>query len=171
LVYLIFYCWRCILIVYVKLFRKNYARIMGGKNPVVAIDKMYTRPLCTIVGMGAFDGKLDFETSVTFVENVIEAKDCRTGELLYPEAHQYYEEWNGFIWWKWVKDFTVSNHVTLWNQNEDEVSDEEFIQIIGQLEAKPFARKMSPWEVVVVRNLRLERVTDENHLKTAVIFR
>ena len=170
--FVVCFVWRYILIVYVKLFRKSYAHIMGGKNPVLAIDTIHTRPLCTIVGMGAFDGKLDFERSLTFVQNIVSARDSKTGELLYPELQQYYEDWNGFIWWKWVKEFSINNHVTLWvPPREGEVSEEDFIQILGILEAKPFQKKTSPWEAVIVRNLRLRRVADENDTKTAIVFR
>jgi hypothetical protein len=166
------YLWRCSLIGYVRIFRKNYARIMGGKNPVLAIDNIHTRPLNTIVGMGAFDGRLDLESASTFVQNIMDARESRGGKLLYPEMHQYYEEWNGFIWWKWVKDFSIHKHVTLWvPKRDDEVSEADLIQIIGLLEARPFRKKASPWEVVIVRNLRLNGVADEGSLKTAVVFR
>lgn len=51
LIFIPAYIWRLALIAYVKLCRPDFVKIMGGKSPVLAIDDVHGRPLCTIVGM------------------------------------------------------------------------------------------------------------------------
>jgi len=172
LFFLVFYLWRLLLMAYVH-FSGDYIRIMDGKNPVLAIDDLHGKPLCTIVGMGAFDGRLDFPSASAYVSNIVNAK-APTGILLNPEFQQFYEEWLGFIWWKWEVDFRLTDHVKLWDSSEltNGIAEEkDVMKIIHLLEGLPFQKGKSPWEVIILRNVNLGGVTDEKNPKTAIIFR
>lgn len=164
---------RWTLIIYVKLFRKDIVKIMSGKNPVLAIDDVNGRPLNTIVGYGAFEGAKE-EHMVKVTSNCVEEVDPVTKQLLHPETHQYYEEWMGFLWWKWEKDWKLENHIIIWEDGQDPekpVLEKDFMKIIAILEAKPFGKGMSPWEVVIVKNVKLDNVKNPEKSKMVIIFR
>lgn len=163
---------RWILMLYVKLFRKDFVRIMTGKNPVLAIDDVNSRPLCTIVGYGAFDGA-NVEHMVQVTSQCVNACDD-TKQLLHPETHQYYEEWMGYMWWKWEKDWKLENHISVWDEGKNTdspVLEKDFMNIIAILEAKSFPKGTSPWEVVLVKNVLLQNVRNSDVPKMAIIFR
>jgi len=165
------YIFRLLLIGYVKVFRKDFVKIMDGNNPVLAIDDIHGRPLCTIVGMGAFDTS-DVESCKEFAKNSVYAVDPKTHKLFHPESQQYYEEWNGFMWWKWEPDFNVSDHISIWEDSKTKViNEDEMIKIVGILEAMPFPKHKSPWEVVLIGNVMLQGVQNPDKPKTIVMFR
>lgn len=172
--FLLCYAWRLLLIRCIGFVSpRRFVRIMDGKNPVMAIDDLYSKPLSTIVGMGAFDGDLNFERASSFVSNVVNAKDA-SGKLVNPEFHQYYEEWGGFMWWKEEINFCLNEHLKLWDTSQftNGVAEEkDVIKIIGHLERIPFPKEKSPWEVIVLPNVNLRRVQDEDKNKTLLIFR
>lgn len=165
--------YRWTLIAYVKLFRRDIVRIMTGKNPVLAIDDVTGRPLNTIVGYGAFEGA-SVEHMVKITSNCVEECHPVTKQLLHPETHQYYEEWMGYLWWKWEKDWSLDKHVLVWGhgQNTDDpVMECDFMKIIAILEAKPFPPGQSPWQVVIVKNVLLKNVKNPEIPKIAIIYR
>lgn len=165
--------YRWTLILYVKLFRKDFVRIMSGKNPVLAIDDIHGRPLCTIVGYGAFEGA-KAEHMIQIASNCVEEYDPATNQPLHPETHQYYEEWMGYMWWKWEKNWQLDEHIIIWEdgRNPDKpVEEKDFMDIIAILEAKPFPKGKSPWEVVIVENVKLNNVKNPETNKCAIIYR
>jgi hypothetical protein len=164
---------RVILIGYVKVFRKDFVKIMGGNNPVLAIDDINGRPLNTIVGMGAFDTS-DVVSCKEFAKNSVYATDPKTRKLLHPESQQYYEEWCGFMWWKWESKFDIAEHISIWEESETKdklLSEDDLISIVGILEAAPFPKMKSPWEVVLIGNVMLKGVQNPENPKTIVMFR
>jgi len=165
--------YRWSLMLYVKMFKKDIVRIMKGKNPVLAIDDIHTRPLCTIVGYGAFEGA-NAEHMIQIARNCVDDTNPVTGELLHPETHQYYEEWMGYMWWKWEKNFKTENHVIIWEDGREAtkpVLEKDFMKIIAILEAKPFTKGTSPWEAIIINNVLLKNVKNPEIPKVAIIFR
>jgi len=77
----------------------------------------------------------------------------------------------GYMWWRWEEDFDINDHFTVWNTGDEEVSEEEFIKIVGILESSSYCRGKSPWEAIIVRNVRMRNVREEHKLKTNLVFR
>lgn len=163
--------WRFLLVGYVKLFRPDIVKIMGGKSPILASDNLHVRPLCTIVGFGAFDG-CSVEQCKVFAKNSVYASDPTTGKIHHPEARMYYEEWMGYMWWKQEENFDLSEHIVVWEESENKVlSEDDLINIVEILEEKPFARGKSPWECILIGNVKLNGVMNPDIPKTIVMFR
>ncbi len=80
-------------------------------------------------------------------------------QLEYPELQQYYTKRLGFLFYKWNRDFHIENHVNLYSSKDllpfpetDIVNDNKLMRIWESMMTRPYARKQSPWEWLLIPN-------------------
>lgn len=138
---------------YCKLFKPSLGKLLCARSALAAIDEIYTSPKCTLLGVAVVQGDIDIlQLRDDIVRRVIKAKSPK-GELLYPELQQYFSYWGGYLFWKWVKNFKIEDHVSVFEKSEtEEMSELDLINLRTELISKPYKKGISPWEFVVVRN-------------------
>lgn len=128
-----------------------------------------------------FRDQLDFEQVVReFNSRAVEKVD-NEGSMVYPKLKQRLTSWLGI--WFWTKDdtFDIKKHITCSTLNKDFVTEQDLRLVEEQLLSKPFTKRASPWEMLVVPNTRLSPDSSHRHhscpdfspafLTTTIIFR
>lgn len=144
--------YRELLSCYAKWWRPSLGKLLCARSSLAAIDDIYTAPKCTLLGVAVVKGDIDVSIlKKDVMRRIVQATDTN-GQLMYPELQQYYSYWGGYLFWKWVKDFKIENHVSVFEKSEREaMSEMDLIKLRTELINKPYKRGTSPWEFVVVR--------------------
>lgn len=127
----------------------------------MGLDNYTKHGECVITLLLALKG----EPSIDLIRNVwqkevLEGRN-KHGELSYLKLFYYFESWMGFTFWKWEKDFSLENHIRMFdpsdidpNNNSDTVTEEQLMTCMGSLATRPFPQGISPWEVLVIRKYK-----------------
>ncbi|CAG7817281.1 unnamed protein product [Allacma fusca] len=155
-----FYIYRTIIKCLSKTLNLKAAKIMTLRNSVVANDNLYTRPEQTVVISIGFKGRLDYQITLDMATAHFDKRNDKN-ELLFPEFKQYYSSWGGYLFWKNDDSFEMSNHIRKYEGKSSTVSYEELKEFCLELPRKPYTRKRSPWEVLVVNDFQHDEFPGE----------
>jgi len=157
------YMYRGIVIILQKVFKPDWIGIMSSRDAIVGLDNTTQKCECIIMASLVFRGVPDVtKCREHFQKKVMEAKGTR-GDYLYRKFKYYYENWLGFPFWKKEADFKLEEHFRKFdyniktkpmgaNDSEESVTEDELLRSLGEIEALPFAKGRSPWEILVLPN-------------------
>ena len=159
------------------LFRPHdLCRIFTGKGAFFALENVYTRPKLTILLHFIFDGPVPIDKlRRKFQLKLVDEIDDQ-GNLTYPQLRQTWTQFLGFLFWKWDANFSVDNHVHLYDHTEAKLAlsspctEDDLKKVTGELLAKPFVKGISPWEAVVIPNYVAKNNSDGRE-QTVIVFR
>lgn len=149
------------MIILQKICHPDWVGIMSTRDAVVGLDKISKKCECMITILLTLTGEGDIDSvREVFRREVIQAKD-KHGRQCYLKLTYFFESWLGFTFWKREK-FLLENHVRMldltefehWNNNNDFVTEEQLMKVMGSLATKPFPYGMSPWEFLVVKRYK-----------------
>ncbi|ODM98682.1 hypothetical protein Ocin01_07990 [Orchesella cincta] len=157
------YMYRGIVVILQKIFHPEWAGIMCSRDALVGLDNTTKRSECMIMAILIFRGVPDVKKCTEHIQKkVMEAKNTR-GEYLYRKFTYYYENWLGFPFWKKEADFKLEKHFRQFdykiktkptgaNGVEESVTEDELLRYMGEIEALPFPKGQSPWEIMILPN-------------------
>jgi hypothetical protein len=157
------YIYRLCVILLAKLCKPSLVKIVGPRDAVVGLDDVTEKCLCMINSTYTCSGEPDLASiRKHYMKNVINVR--KDGVLSYRKFKYYYESFMGYAFWKEECNFKIEQHVRFCeeteailsnsnnNENDGFITEERLTFILGSLSTKPFPPKMSPWEVLIVRN-------------------
>jgi len=162
------YIYRLGVICLAKAFKRgDLVKIVGPRDGVVGLDDVTQKCLCMLNVLCVVDGTPDVPAiREHFMKNVMDVEEESGGALgrkCYRKFKYYYESWMGYAFWKEEDNFRIERHVRLCeetegilaSQNDSEggvIGEDALMRVLGDLATKPFPPKMSPWELLIVRN-------------------
>ncbi|OXA60603.1 uncharacterized protein LOC110843838 isoform X1 [Folsomia candida] len=91
----------------------------------------------------------------------MEERDIKDGNLLYEKLTYFMKSWLGYRFWSRESNFSLHEHIRFFEDTEhllmsqpeqNVVTEEDFLKVMGNLATRPFRQGMSPWEILIVRN-------------------
>jgi len=166
---LCFYVFRCLLKFYVKHFKPEFGNIVSIRSTIFATDYPDRNTLTALVVPLIFEGSIDIDQLRTSISNKINQKRG-DGNYLYPELQQSLSSFFGYRFWKWDKNFDISNHVHLGFDNIRELNEGSLNQMTAKFLRKSFGHR-SPWEVYLFAKYYNTNDPDDNKVKCAILTR
>ncbi|ODN04475.1 hypothetical protein Ocin01_02198 [Orchesella cincta] len=158
---------RCFIVKFVGKYLKSYGKILDHCDSTVEEDYTELPPKNSLVFTIVVEGDLTAsQLKPLFTRNVLEArisskdKTKSEDELRYPEFKQYQIDFAGFQFWRNDPTFNIDHHIT----EQTYRNNSSLRKIHQEMINKLFAKKRSPWEIVVYRNY-------ENANKTLLVYR
>lgn len=158
---------RAFVILLAKWLRSDLGKCMNGMTNASYVTDWFSGkpPRSTIAGRVIFSGNLtkeDLEDAV--MRRWIQGKrDNQTEILEYPQFQQYPYRWLGFTFWKFDKDFKVTNHVFTHSLSASQTNDDPDVflnNLHEKLMNETYHSQRSPWELHLVQNYRNPKFED-----------
>lgn len=155
-----FYLYRFFVTLLAKLFRPDIIGIVSTRDGVVGLDDVTQKCECVLNLLFVYTGEPDINLiRYVFQKRVMDIKNPSGSGYSYEKFKYYYEFWLGFAFWKQEDDFRLEKHIRFCEQTESKASEqnnstteEDFLKILGPLSTQIFPPKMSPWEILIVKN-------------------
>ena len=133
------------------------SKILTSGAHIFAADDVTGNPNVNVIIMLTFKGPISVEeVRDLFHQRILDLKTAK-GDFFYPELQQSYHRWLGFIFWKWDKNFSVTDHIRLYDYDDldwtnNEVDEGDLIRIRPTLMKKGWKENKSPWEFLLIPN-------------------
>ncbi|CAG7815108.1 unnamed protein product [Allacma fusca] len=146
---------------------------------VIKIPFVYHHPKNTILVYGLLEDHLDIPKFRDSFLQLLESKDLK-GNPIYPEMKMYIKNYCGFFFWKSVPDFSIENHVRIYDNSlldalatEDldltELNSETVVRLAQNIIKRPFPVKQSPWEFLLYHNKIQENTPESDCVKKTMV--
>ena len=153
------YLYRILVKYLARVLHPEWIGIMNLRDVFVSERMEGKKGLSSVVTMATIqrgDPDMDFIRKC-FMEKVMLQPCKKSGseeELLpYTKFTYYYDYWCGFPFWKEEENFSLESHIRVWEETgETETTEEDFVAKMGPLTTRPFAKGMSPWEMLIIPN-------------------
>ena len=150
-----------------KIFHPDLSHIFAGGELLYAIESIYTRPKVSTVVHSIFDGQIQLDyVRQQFEHRILHVCDPE-GNLLYRKLRQSWTQLCGYRFWKWEKDFSLKNHVRLYDYTEPQLAipspctEEDLRRVTGTLITTPYAKGQSPWEMLLIPDYQFVNTNGE----------
>ena len=146
-----------LVIIIAKIFRPDLSDIFAEPMGVnLSSEYIYRRPKSNVVVHYICDGQIQLEYfRRQFQQRIINCCDPH-GNLKYRKLRQTWTQFCGFMFWKWDKNFDLSNHIRMYDYTESEIAipspctEEDLRRIAGNLVSRPYVKGRSPWEILII---------------------
>ena len=133
------------------------SKILTSGAHIFAADDVSGNPNVNVVIMLTFKGPISVEeVRDLFCQRILNLKTAK-GDFFYPELQQSYHRWLGFIFWKWDKNFNLTDHIRLYDHDDldwsnNVVDENDLLRIRPTLMKKGWKVNKSPWEFLLIPN-------------------
>ena len=167
------FIYRQLVVIAARIFRPDLANVVVSNQALLAHDTLHDEDKVTfnICTWHVFEDPLSVGNLRKLVQENLVTRRKADGTLEFPEFQQYYEPFGGYLFWKWDRNFDVSNHVRYFereNGNDGVINEKELQKIISKLLTTRWPRNRSLWEILAINRYQ---PTKEDKEKSVLIIR
>ncbi|CAG7836659.1 unnamed protein product [Allacma fusca] len=173
-VFLLFGLYRFFVQILAVLFRRDLVSYVRGPGIPMALEHLTVKnSKFNVIVVAIFEGNLTLEQVLGIVEKRAADMVKPNGEKLYPELHQYWVNFMGYLFWKWDENFSFKNHIRNYEPDNLRESrplrEKDMEQILSELMPMKWTAGQSPWEAIRISNY-IPTGKSEPHLAMLIRF-
>ena len=165
--------YRQLVIITARIYNPDLTNIVAPQQQLLAHDRLHDEDKVTfnICTWQVLENPVCLNNLRKLVQKNLIAQRKSGGKLEFPEFQQYFEQFGGYLFWKWDRDFDVSNHVRYFqneNGNNGVTNEKDLQDIISNLLSTRWPRNRSLWEILVIN--RYQPIKEDKE-KSIIIIR